>query len=450
MILSPQRLPFRHPGVVLTVNRLGFLVGFWAADSVVKYACMGGMLCHCVYIRIYSNDAADSRDVMQKLGKNVYAIEGRNFLYCVAMVKGKRIFESLKIEAEGVTQDRLRLAEKRAALRVRSAREGDVELIMAGRARSEVPTVGKVIEWFREFAGVRDLAKRTVGSYVSSTRCVLKECKFAAWRDARVSVLTPKLATDYVRRCLAAAGEPEGVARQAVVNSAQSRLADVAGLFSKMACRYYEQMGYKCPAVDFGPSPFFPVRAKVYVLPPSDLVNKTMGALASDRESRFWGAFCLCFWLACRGSEAVHARADWLVGEGDGVFLEIKRREGFRMKGRPHRKRVPAGLAVELKRLAEANDGYILPGSYPRHRVDLVQRELSEFMRRLGWEAAKWRAPVHELRKLMGNHIYHAVSASAAKAFLGHGSIATTETSYAENTPTPEALVSWFEFWGKQ
>ncbi len=390
----------------------------------------------------------------QIVGKNVLRRAASPYLYCLAYVNGRRIRESLKIEAEPLTQEKLRMAEKKARLKLEALRNDDVAMYEAGRVTKSWPTVGQLLESFEEYAKIRNLSHRTRLTYRSALKNTILAVhgRTNGWKNRSVSDINPSLATKYVQAVIKdrPGAQDDRTERQSAVNMAQSRLRDAAAIFSRTALRYYAETGLRLPEINFGPSPYFAATRKDYTLPPAPLLKKTIEACekAKDEEQDHYICFLLTFGLACRGSEAIAAEHTWIeeTHEGGKVkhWLAIRERPTWKQKRRAHRKPMSDYVFAELQDVA-SDRLPLLSGETPHLRRVILQRNFATFLRGLGWDSNTYPCPVHELRKAMGNHVYHFRSPVAAKRLLGHSTILTTEQSYSENTETPPELVPLFE-----
>ncbi len=197
--------------------------------------------------------------------------------------------------------------------------------------------------------------------------------------------------------------------------------------------------GVQTPAVQYG-------------MPPDALIDCTIAdsrRLATE-EPALYLAYLLCYELALRSGEAVHARWAWIRTLPDKQqALEVRPEGGWRPKsGLARTIAMGAGLGKALSvaalRAAKGQpidpEGYILPGSTETGRKNLIKYGVSGWMRGRGWDPKTYPKAAHELRKLQGSRWFQLLGAEVAREWLGHKDIATTCRYYARLRKQPMAL----------
>lgn len=382
----------------------------------------------------------------KKLPKNVFRHPNGN-LWVNKVHGGRRLRESLHTR-------NVELAKKRAAAKVKAfvaavedGKWGDLDKT---RTKRSIPTIGQVVDAYAEFADLHGHAPSTRNSYTAKLRRIVGRMFPGDWRQVSTAALTPELCDRYVEDWLvrrAADIRADGRRRQQTINLAQSLLRNASALFSGRARRFYASRGLVLPlcVADFGPATSYRAKTLKYTLPPAELIRRTLTE-GRGLGGTLWLVFAGAFDLACRGDELAACRRDWFAQDARGDWwMRIEETEDWAPKGRPHRKPVPAALMERIFAEMDGRDTY-LPGATYRPRLECVQRgAFPAWMTRLGWQTQK-RA--HELRKLRACWTYHHTGPTGpldAKRLLGHSSLATTESYYADLLGIPIELHPLFE-----
>lgn len=151
--------------------------------------------------------------------------------------------------------------------------------------------------------------------------------------------------------------------------------------------------------------------------------------------------------LGCRNQEAAEIRREWIEGRTKDctAWLAIGRRAYFKPKTQDRRVPIPPRLLVELDTLLPAPakpgplDHLVTPGLTVSTREDLMYRDSCDFV-----AAVLPGRTAYDLRKYAGSLMATQHGMLAARDFLGHASITTTESYYAANLEPlkPVALLS--------
>ena len=229
-------------------------------------------------------------------------------------------------------------------------------------------------------AAVGRPAERTVREVVSTARRVFAGALDSSF--AQIPVVLHDWCVSYNRRS-------EG-GRPTVYAATVSRM--VRSLFSPWAMAAYAEKGCRDAAPKWREvvSPDFQ-----YSLPPRELRDRTIaeGKREMQAASPVGRAFLVQFFCAMSGRDAIRARWDWL-GE-DGVVRYVRHKTG-----KDCSPRLSQEVAAVWRRLAASPEAgpFVVPGRTERARFDVLQLQLSRWMRDLGWKTPK---AGHELRKLM-------------------------------------------------
>jgi integrase len=364
----------------------------------------------------------------------------RNGLYAwQEMIAGKRYHESLKIAAGSKLDEdaavRLMHVKQRAAL------DGHTENLVT-RAKRGTAKLGDIAEHLEQYAVVAKLSPRTVKGYIRSLYTVARVGGGVEDPEAASSsILTPELMEQYEHRALAAVegGEDE---MRAARNTVVSIRRHVRACFSRRVRNRMRDLILPDTLDDF-------LRAGdvreviVWSLPDPELVTKTKAAALKlrDEGSDLWLVWLLCYGLGLRSSEAAYARWSWCRQTEQGWVIDVIARpaEWDGPKGTQGFVPIPAGMWAELEKAKAKGGVYILPGaSYYARYWELIQRDFTQWMRKLGWETNHC---AHELRRLRGSEWWtdSAVGPVVCSAWLRHSSLAVTQRHYAKLTQHPTA-----------
>jgi integrase len=172
---------------------------------------------------------------------------------------------------------------------------------------------------------------------------------------------------------------------------------------------------------------------KTFVPVPHTVVARTLAEWKKLPRNEFLGVGLM---LSCglRKSQVAQVRWDWIGEEEHRPVLtgaaEVKNR-----KGRVHVFPITPFWRVLLRRAkqekwigdsAEAKKDYVLTGN-STERCDEVFRRISTWMRGLGWQMQKTN---HAFRDYAGSLVAMKYGLEAAKEFLDHSSVTTTESHY--------------------
>ena len=283
-------------------------------------------------------------------------------------------------------------------------------------------TVGQLLPHWRGFASARGITESARRGYENALRVIWQRStgQMEGFESVSLSTYTPTLVYRFKEAVISAAGgdaEQSAGRVQQLRRSANSVLQQAKGLFSRRALEHYRLVAkLKLPEslADFMASPGFPDTTKEeYHLPPDQVVAATFEALEKDRlthRNRY-----IALWLAIgfglRKSEIAAVRAGWFQRVGDTVQLELRatvvpgkvREEKESTKNNQIWPRIDvsngaweklAPLIAELK-----PDDYLIQSPTATARVEGVFRDISVWMRELGWGTQK---TFHEFRAFGG------------------------------------------------
>lgn len=359
--------------------------------------------------------------------------------YVVARVNGKRISQST---GEG----ELGQARYVAATILKAARAGRWEAIQETKARQPTMTVGEAIEAFEKRAAdnyMRNGRPRpeTVTNYVSALRLVIRVGDSALRGDETpLQEINANLAASYAAQAIQDGSDNHDRARR----TAASTLRNARAVFS----RWTSGIDAADKAVkEFCTADVVDAPPVKYRYPAADLVAGTLaaGKALQTTAPDLYPAWICCYWLALRAGEAAAARWDWIRDvERDGrraAYLDVIRRPGgWNPKGGERSVPLAPSVLEALRTTRRTGQEYLLPGSTPTQRLDLVRRTLASWMRGVGWTRAEYPKAGHELRKLMGAEWYTRYGVEVCCKWLGHANIQTTHRYYADLTRHPDPI----------
>jgi integrase len=362
---------------------------------------------------------------------NLYKPANSPYWHVRAQINGKPYCESTKetdLKRAKTVRSQLLAAARVAALQDRLG-----EFALRGRggtAGGAWASIQQIVDRYEVAARTRGIGQRTMVGYVGSLRTVLRGAGVDV-ETARANVLTAKTVEDYVTAAIAADGSDSG--RRTVA----STLLQARALFARWTADVYQ--GLRIPDLEpFKSAGRIKVPAVRYMLPDPALVARTKEE-AAKLTGRLRMAYLLCYHLALRASEVAAVRWSWFRESPTGVVLDIVRREGegYAPKGRDRSVPVHPDLWKALLELRGAGEYLVDAPSYSE-RLDVVLRELSAWMVRVGWTTEK---KAHELRKLRGSEWYTKLGAEVAQTWLGHMDVSMTCRFYATWTRQPAPLV---------
>jgi integrase len=327
-------------------------------------------------------------------------------------------------------------AKERAKQIVEAEIGGDLYKSNALKMRSDACTLQVIAERYLQKFGS---TKTSRGNVASLEKIVRMGCGLSL-ETATTAALTGKLIRDFEaaeekRITRDRAGAMDRAAEQRVRTSISARVQHARSLFSRKYMHWYDDLALP-KLEEFKAQGVLSPRRRGDPRPLDEAAIAAMFAaskqLAIDDPSCYV-AFILFALLGMRNSEIRHARKGWLRRNGTGWVLDIIDRpeENFYCKG--YERHLPAGAEiVELldRYYKESPDGpFLVPAEHKTDRLNIVDR-------RHGAWAGNWikgyTKVSYELRRYAGSLVLKKTgSIMAAKKFLGHSSVETTERYYA-------------------
>jgi integrase len=326
-------------------------------------------------------------------------------------------------------------AKERARQIVEAEIGGDLYKSQALKMRSDARPLREICDRYIEKFGS---SKTSRGNVAALEKIVRMGCGLSL-ENATTAALTAKLIRDFEaaeekRITRDRSGAMDRASEQRVRNSISARVQHARSLFARKYMHWYEDLAL--PKLDEFKAQGVLAPRRSAPRPLDEAAIAAMFAaskqLAIDDPSCYV-AFILFALLGMRNSEIRHARKGWLRRNGAGWMLDIIDRpeENFFCKG--YERHVPVGAEiVELleRYYKQSPDGpFLVPASHKTDRVNIVDR-------RHGAWAGNWikgyTKVSYELRRYAGSLVLKKTgSIMAAKKFLGHSSVETTERYYA-------------------
>ena len=328
---------------------------------------------------------------------------------------------------------------------VKKQQQGGDQVLESSRFRTAFTTVGKLLELYgtaaaHQYALDGKPKPATARKNMLQLANIIRQVEGVKSVDKlSLEVITRELAGNYVKAVVLAAGDNELLKERARITAA-STLRQAKSLFCKWARTYYADAALQLPPsvsefMETGKA----VKPKQYELPPLELRNDTFEAAAALRESNptLHAAFVLCYDLGMRASEAINARWEWIETQQGQRVMHICKREYWQGAKNQRNHYVPmsdeAYQALQAVCAADDPRAHILPANTPTERYDIIARQLSAWMRELGWVRPTFMKAAHELRKLAGSKWYTEAGVEWASEWLGD-TVLTTAHFYSALT----------------
>jgi integrase len=327
-------------------------------------------------------------------------------------------------------------AKERAKQIVEAEIGGDFYKSQALKVRSDARPLREICDRYLAKFGS---TKTSRGNVAALRKLVLLGCG-QSLETATTAVLTAKLVRDFEaaqekRITRDRSGAMDRGVEQRVRGGIWITVRHARSIFARKFMHWYEDLGL--PRLDdFKGQGVLMARRRGDPRPLDEAAIAGMFAaskqLAIDDPASYV-AFILFALMGMRNSEIRHARKSWLRRNGEGWVLDIIDRpeENFFCKG--YERHVPIGSdVVDLldRYYKQSPDGpFLVPAAHKTERYDIVDR-------RHGQWAGNWikgyTKVSYELRRYAGSLVLKKTgSIMAAKKFLGHSSVQTTEKYYA-------------------
>jgi len=356
-------------------------------------------------------------------------------------------YKRIKISTGATT---LKDAERVAALRIKAAQEKRNGLAQAKSAVSiasrGVATIGDIME--RLHGGDKVAEVRTMRTYGSSLLRVGRVFSADRVRAAKVSdVLSRENLERFYSKGQGRESGVNWVDRLPCNGGLNSTIRNLRSLFTQtmIETKFADlRLGdltdlqklrmLKVEAPGFKPWPVAVYRA----------MHEASEELKTE-DPELWLVNAMLRQLGLRDGELYAARRDWIEEDGTGRAWLVVRDRGDEFRILKHGNARRLELDEGLKAVLLPKEGYLItahaqvnqPGNWVRTtdglsdsaRYDLIYRKHCQWMRQFIPDRTKAN---HELRMWAGSMVYTNKGLEAAKYFLGHKSVATTERYYAE------------------
>jgi integrase len=336
-----------------------------------------------------------------------------------------------------IQQETLGDARATAAAMIRALRVAPESV---AKLREESPSISALVNHYRTAAEYRR-AENESPSIRSSENCigalmlVLRQgLNVENPEKQNCSVLNEDLIHRYIKARVDSAGT-DLIARQRARLSASSTVNQARALFARWAQDYYRKRIHinvetflKCSGAERV--------TKKYQRPPEELIIATQTAAEALRQDNppLYSCFLLTYNMGLRAGECANLQWSWFFQDNGRRFLRLERRSEWKAKGRSHTIAVSQST-WEYLQAHKTDPIYVLPGTGPTVRRDLVGRTFATWIRSIGWDRAKYPKAAHELRKLFGSEVYGKYGSDWAAEWLGHTDTRTTRTFYADPAP---------------
>jgi integrase len=302
--------------------------------------------------------------------------------------------------------------------------------------------VGEVIDVYREVnLLIQETTKR---KNIRSLLTVIKEAKGLKTDEechpVPLSELNENLAWRFQQaRIDAMPDDPDDQASAGV--TIISMLRQARSLFSGEALRAYLQREIPLPEIDLKCShKILPKKDTRFVPIPSEVVKKMekQAHALKKKSPEMFKAYLLESRLAMRVSEIVAAKWGWIERDKSGDVMAIIKRPDFNPKGTEGRVPIDQDVLKELDTFRGREDEFIIKADSDTERHNIVQRDLSEWLRTFIPDRQKTN---HELRKLAVSRVLTMTrSIPHAQSFARHADPNTTIKVYGTILETLPAL----------
>lgn len=293
------------------------------------------------------------------------------------------------------------IVKKSAKLRDQADREAWRAALESTRRRSAFSPIGRVVESYLDAAAERRAVTGRDPAEATARGCynVVKRA-LAAGLDEPCD-RAPDVLREYVVR------EADRL-EQSTMHTVVTRCQQV---FCSWACDFYEKRGLVVPRSMRWPEVR---RARYkYVAPPAELRQATIeaGKAEVEKRSAIGAAFLACYFAAMACRDAARARWDWLGADGHVRFERHK-------TGKPCDPPLSQWALAQWRAwAAEAKEPLLLQGFPSEYaRINFLHREVSSWMRSLGWPAGDG---AHELRKLAASLWMSSCGLAYASRWIG-------------------------------
>lgn len=309
------------------------------------------------------------------------------------------------------------------------------------RARYRKPiadtTIGQITTAYAQLAPLREISPTTAILNVNALHNILRAAGVAARGSesaASITKLNADLIDQYKTATLRRAQQTEDDSQaQSAYRSANSILRQARSIFTpELVDHYRRKQNLNLPDLDpFLKTPGFERVAKTeYHAAPDPLITKTFAALDAlhPTDPNAYLAIWLTVGFGLRKSETAAVTPHSFHDIAGRTVLRLVRR----FKNDEHIITIPCQLdawqrlAPQVAAALAAGRAHLLQGT-KTERTEETFRRISAWMRTLGWDTQKTH---HEFRAWAGCQIAMKHGLLAARDFLRHASITTTEKYY--------------------
>lgn len=255
---------------------------------------------------------------------------------------------------------------------------------------------------------------------------------YSPWFDQPTDILTTKFAMDFK---LASIPQDDDADEDDILTAkitADTTLRNARAFFSKMAVRYYKEVGLKLPDLSgFMSEPDFGAK-RYFELLPAEVIVAVMRASIELRiaDVDTYRAFLLCMHCGFRRAEAIAFKPHWLR-QDDRPMIHIVAGGDFKPKHGHSRKIVIEQWVFDLlKELGPVKDTASLD-------------RLNDWMKDLIPAEFAVSKAVHEMRKLFISFKAKTEGIHAAANQAGHRDVKVTTQHYADSLMSERLLPLW-------
>jgi len=359
--------------------------------------------------------------------------------YRVVVPSGRRSFYLIYRPGHGKPEKWVSLdteneseAKTRAKLKWSAICDGRWDALKASAGKVEsCESIGAACELYEANSGVKH-PKHAVSALLRVVMSATGMDRKAA-RAARLDILTGDLVERYLAARADEGASPYGVntqlsAAKAIFRNPKRHLPGLRIPDSIAEFRTAHGMDN----VRDGLTGFVPI--------PPDIITRMDAAAATHRADSpdVWRCYVLMRRCGMRPIEVWNARTNWLEVDATGratLALRDRPEESFTLKNSVARF---IGLDATWASVFEAEPGefVICPRASPTARMNFVQRVFSTWVRQF---LPDRRSSAYELRRLSGSEVMERDGIEAARYFLGHTDIQTTQRWYVAWTKRVEA-----------
>jgi len=337
---------------------------------------------------------------------------------------GVQINHSLGIRDDGTRRSRAQ-AETVARLKLQAVAQNRIDVLRQSMRRTAYSTCGHAVDAYE--AVCERMGEPRRGTVVQNVAAFWRILRTATGREdctsCSLDVLTSRLASSYAEAVIV---DPRNDSAR---RSVASNLRMARSLFTDAMLQEYRDRGltlpdlsgFKSAKVTRTPAVQWAVPAAAEIGPVLDAGERLEGDLA-----KVWA---LARWAALRAGEIAAAKWDWFVPHngvmgvmvGDATFTPKSGSAGWTP--------IPDDAWKKLEAMRAPGAVFVLSGTSPIERENLVEREFSGWMRSCGWTR---RHAAHELRAWRINEWAEAHGEAIASLWARHASTNVTRRHYTD------------------